>query len=139
MTGRKNYVFWHIVYSVLTVNKTNTVSITKLVFTISVILLPDNIWGPISSMYVQMPAVGKTILPSLLLVWEQSTFQGILLSPHNVNQRVLQRVHTETIKGPCSLLLKQKTTISVLTFHITIWNCTSFKSPEVVCYDANSR
>lgn len=65
-------------------------------------------------------AVRKTILSSLLLVWEP-TFQGILLSPHNVNQRVLQRVHAETIKGPCSLLLKErKTTISVLTSHIAV-------------------
>lgn len=47
-------------------------------------------------------------------MWEQ-TFQGILLSPHNVNQRVLQRMHAETIKGSRSLLQKEeKTTISVL-------------------------
>lgn len=69
--------------------------------------------------YLQ-PVVRETIRSSLLLVWEP-TFQGILLSPHNVNQRVLQRVHTETIKGPCSLLLKErKTTISLLTSHFTI-------------------
>lgn len=45
------------------------------------------------------------IPPWQWLVWEQ-TFQGILLSPHNVNQGVLQRMHTETIKGSRSLLQK---------------------------------
>ena len=74
----------------------------------------------------------------LLLVWEQ-TFQGILLSPHNVNQRVLQGVHTETIKGPCSLLLKKRTTISIPTFHITVWNSASCKSLKVAFYDPFSR
>lgn len=59
--------------------------------------------------------------PFLLLIVCELTFQGILLSPHYVNQRVLQRVHTETIKGPCPLLLKErKTTISLLTSHNTI-------------------
>lgn len=34
----------------------------------------------------------------------EPTFQGILLRPHDVDERVLQRVHTEAIKGARSLL-----------------------------------
>jgi hypothetical protein len=32
------------------------------------------------------------------------TFQGILLGPHDVNERVLQGVHVEAIKGSGALL-----------------------------------
>lgn len=34
----------------------------------------------------------------------EPTFQGILLRPHDVDERVLQRVHTEAVKGARSLL-----------------------------------
>lgn len=69
-------------------------------------------------MYFCRTSTKKTIL-ALQLLRRKQTFQGILLSPHNVNQRVLQRVHTETIKGPCSLLLKKTTTISILTLPLS--------------------
>lgn len=42
------------------------------------------------------------------------TFQRILLSSHNVNQWVLQRVHAEAIKGPTALLLKAKEELLVI-------------------------
>lgn len=32
------------------------------------------------------------------------TFQGVLLSPHDVDQGALQRVHVEAVKGPGAFL-----------------------------------
>lgn len=71
--------------------------------------------------------------PLQWLVWEQ-TFQGILLSPHNVNQGVLQRMHTETIKGSRSLLEKEeKSTINVLNSCVTTSNSTWYEKSKEVC------
>lgn len=91
----------------------------------------------VSCFFLQVK-VEYEIPPWQLLAWEQ-TFQGILLSPHNVNQRVLQRMHTETVKGSRSLLEKgEKTTISVLNSCGTASSGTRYVKPEGVCSIINS-
>lgn len=101
-------------------------------------LLLHNICDPIRFMFPSRQSGVHDPTLAMVSVLEQ-TFQGILLSPHNVNQGVLQRMHTETIKGSRSLLEKEeKTTTNVLNSCVTTSNSTWYEMSKQVCSNTNS-